>query len=66
MKNFMLCRRTFIATLSIICLTAIGIVNHMDVSMALASVAIGLAAANAHERASKSKSEVRYGAGPAP
>ncbi len=56
MKHLLLCRRTFIAALAIGCLTALGIHNNIDVSMALASVAIGLAAANAGESAARAKS----------
>lgn len=53
MKSFLYCRRTFIAILSIGCLTAIGIYKDHDVSMAIASVAIGLAVSNAGENAAK-------------
>lgn len=59
MKNVLLCRRTFIACMSILCLTALGLVKGMDVAMSLASVAIGLAGANSFEAAAKSKSEFR-------
>ena len=40
------CRRSLIAILAIGCLTYLGVHNNIDVSMALASVAIGLAGAN--------------------
>jgi len=56
MKSLLSCRRTYIASLAIGCLTALGIHNNIDVSMALASVAIGLAAANAGENAARAKS----------
>lgn len=49
MRSLWTSRRTFIATLSVLCMTALGLYNHIDVSMALASIAIGVAAANAHE-----------------
>ncbi len=55
MRNILYCRRTFICTLAILCLTAIGLYKGIDVSMALASVAIGLAGANAYEMAGKAK-----------
>lgn len=55
MKNILFCRRTFIAVLSIGCLTALGIYKEHDVSMALASVAVGLAASNAAEGAAKTR-----------
>ena len=50
MKHIINCRRTFIAVLAILCLTSLGLVKGIDVSMALASVAIGLAAANSYEK----------------
>lgn len=56
MKHLVECRRTYIATLALGCLTALGLHNNIDVSMALASVAIGLAAANAGENAARAKS----------
>lgn len=55
MRNILICRRTFICTLAILCLTAIGLYKGIDVSMALASVAIGLAGANAYENAGKKR-----------
>ena len=61
MKNILYCRRTFIAALAICCLTALGILKDMDVAMALASVAIGLAGANSYEKASTAKATVQYG-----
>lgn len=55
MKQLLYCRRTFIAIISIACLTALGMVRGMDVAMALASVAIGLAASNAAENGMKNR-----------
>lgn len=55
MKQLLLCRRTFIALVSISALIALGLVNHIDVSYAIASVAIGLAASNATENSMRSK-----------
>lgn len=51
MKNFLVCRRTYIATLAIVALTSIGLYTKdpAAVSIAIGSVAIGLAAANAYE-----------------
>lgn len=43
------CRRTFIATLGMLACVALGLVNHTDVTGSIASIAIGLAAANAGE-----------------
>ncbi len=67
MKNLMYCRRTFIATFSIILLTALGLVNKTDVSMAIATIAVGLAGANAYEKGATNRTiqpqPVRYGSG---
>jgi hypothetical protein len=49
MAKIMTCRRTFICTLSVICLTAIALVKGMDVSTSIAAIAIGIAGANAAE-----------------
>lgn len=59
MKSFLYCRRTFIAVISMGCLTALGILKTYDVSMALASVAIGIAVSNAGENAMKSRATFR-------
>ncbi len=53
MKNFLVCRRTYIATLAISALLALGCSRNMDVSYAIAAVAVGLAASNAYEGAKK-------------
>lgn len=55
MKSITYCRRTFIAVVAIGCLTALGIVKDVDVSAALASVAIGLAVSNASEKFANKK-----------
>lgn len=57
MKFLKTCRRTFIAALAIGCLTVLGLAKDFDVSMALASVAIGLAGANAYEKRGTPKRE---------
>lgn len=49
MKTLWTSRRTFIATLAVIGISALGLSKGMDVSMALASIAIGVAGANAYE-----------------
>lgn len=59
LKTLLYCRRTLIALFSIGCLTAIGLYKDHDVSVALASVAIGLAASNAAEGAAKSRQSFR-------
>lgn len=53
MKTLFYCRRTFVAALSIAALTAIGILKGIDVSLAIATVSIGLAAANSYEGSTK-------------
>ncbi len=58
MKKILTCRRTFIALLALAALTGIAIYNHMDTSMAIASVVGFLAGSNAAENVGKSK----YGA----
>lgn len=59
MRNILICRRMFIAVLAICCLTGLGVYRDIDVSMAIASVAVGLAASNAAEGAAKSRSAFR-------
>jgi hypothetical protein len=43
-------RRFLISVLAIGCLTALGLVNKIDTSMAIATVALGVAAANAYQK----------------
>lgn len=43
------CRRSIIAIISIACLTTLGLSKGMDVSSAIAMVAIGIAGANSAE-----------------
>lgn len=59
MKSFLYSRRTFISALAVIAIMVVGIKNGQDVSMALASVAIGLSAANAHEASSVAKQDIK-------
>jgi hypothetical protein len=47
MKSLWSCRRTFLATLAILCLTAIAMVKGTDTSMAIALASGAVAAANA-------------------
>ena len=58
MRHFMLDRRVFIATLAITCLTAIGLWQGQDVSMAIAGIAGAIAAANAYQRGQEAKGSV--------
>lgn len=57
MKSVIWCRRTFICILSLGCITAVAIFNHTDPSWAIASMAVGLAGANAGESAFKAMQE---------
>lgn len=57
MRNILYCRRTFIAILSISVLAAMAFVNGTDTSMAIASIAAAIGAANAFE-GSKRKASV--------
>jgi len=50
MTKLLNCRRTYIATLAIGCLTALGLVTQMEVAGAISAVALGLACANAYEK----------------
>lgn len=47
MKYILMCRRTVVSLTGIGCLTALGIVNGTDVSMAIAGIAAALSSANA-------------------
>jgi hypothetical protein len=57
MKNILYCRRTFVAVFSISLLAAMAFANSTDTSMAIATIAVGLAASNSFER-SKTKSSI--------
>ncbi len=47
MKNFLYCRRTFLATIAIVALTGLGYTKGMDVSMSIAAIVASVAGANA-------------------
>lgn len=49
MRTVWYSRRSWIATISVLGMVVLGIHNNIDVSMALASIAIGVAASNAYE-----------------
>ena len=53
MNKLLTCRRTYIATLAISCLTALGLSINMEVAGAISAVALGLACANAYEKKNK-------------
>jgi hypothetical protein len=53
MKYLWTSRRTFIAALAILSLMAFGMVKGVDISMALASIAIAVAGSNAAEKYGK-------------
>ena len=48
------CRRSKIALVAIACLTWLGCTQAFDVSLAIASVAIGIAGANAYQKKGQS------------
>lgn len=60
MKNLLYCRRTFTAFFSIISLVGLSAYNGFDPSMAVASIAVGLAGANAWEKGWKAQAPERY------
>ncbi len=51
MNHLLTSRRTFISALGIVCLTAVGLYNSIDVSLAIAGICAGVAGANAFGRA---------------
>jgi hypothetical protein len=55
MRKLMSCRRSLIAIFAITCLMVLGLYNGIDVSLSIASVAIGLAGANSYEASRKGK-----------
>lgn len=50
MKKIWQCRRSSLAVICIMVLGLLGFFKNMDVSMAIASIAIGVAGANAYEK----------------
>lgn len=50
-------RRSFVALFSIFCLTLIALINHVDTSMSIATVAVGLAASNSYQKKGQVKDE---------
>lgn len=60
MRRIFLCRRTYVATLAITSLAVLGVWRGIDVSMAIASVSVGLAGANAFEESAKHKAGTTY------
>lgn len=60
MRHLMLCRRTYLATLAIGCLTALAIAKGFDVSMAIAGVVAAVAGSNAYERVGQTKKSGTY------
>ena len=61
MKHKLGSRRFMIALTAILCLTAIGLVKGLDVSLAISSVAIAIAGAGAFETHSDNKREKKDG-----
>lgn len=58
MRNFMICRRTFLATLGILCLTGLGAYKGMDVSLSVAGIVAAVAGANSYEKSKTANSDV--------
>ena len=56
MRTIWYSRRCFIASLAILSISVVGIYKGYDVSMAIASVAVGIAGANAYESKTDKKS----------
>lgn len=55
MRNLFLCRRTFITTLGIACLTSLGVLHGADVAWAIAGCVGAICGANAAEASMKHK-----------
>lgn len=55
MKYLFYCRRTLTSMLGIVCLTFLGYYHNQEVAMAIATVTVGLAGANAYQRAYESR-----------
>jgi porphobilinogen deaminase len=53
----MYCRRTYLATLAIACLTGIAIHKGVDVSMAIAGIVAAVAGSNSFEKSNIAKAE---------
>lgn len=61
MRNFTICRRTFICTIGIIVLGVLGYLKGMDVAGPIAFIAIGIAGANAYEKAASGNTRYKDG-----
>jgi hypothetical protein len=59
MKNLSYCRRTFIAFFAVTTLGLLGYFKGTDVSIPIATIAIGLAGANAYEKGSVKNQQYR-------
>ena len=49
-KRVIYSRRAFVSLVAIGCLTIIAILNKVDTSMSIASIAVGLAASNSYQK----------------
>lgn len=61
MKRVWDCRRTFIGLVAVICLTALGFHNALDVSMAIAGVVASIAGSNAYQKSQEKKYDQSQG-----
>jgi len=57
MKNLISCRRTYIATLGILCCTVLGAYLKIDVSLAIMGAVASIAGANASEAVFKKETK---------
>ena len=57
MKHIWDCRRTFIGLTALICLTALGFYNALDVSIAITGVVASIAGSNAYQKSQEKKYE---------
>lgn len=57
MKRLLNSRRTYVATLGIICITALGVYLKIDVSMTIATIVVSIAGSNAIEKFSNKESK---------
>jgi len=58
MKYIWNCRRTFIGLTAIICLTALGFYNIIDVSIAITGVVASIAGSNAYQKSQEKKYDI--------
>lgn len=55
MKHLWACRRTFIATVAVLCLTACALGKGQDTALAIAAIVASIAGANAYQKVKEPK-----------